>query len=303
MLTAAIALGLVVLITTAGALLAADWHAETESRQAWAAMGRAWAAQWPVDIQPERADIETQYRAVLDSGALGESVRLLLLPRGTAAVTELSPASAAIPEPAARSLTADPTRAGGRVLSADTAESAETRDHDNSREQATRAEARSPKELIIVAGRKRVHAHRALGAHRLLAVNDRVHWPAPGEGAAKPLGLGDVGRVIVLGDRRDVNAARPADDSAATTIGSDTKSARSRAPPLKMRQSVRREVLKARRRRAPPPKSSPDDPVVVDNFGTTMRVTKAELRVFETYFSDVLDELFGLPKTAEPDRA
>jgi hypothetical protein len=64
-----------------------------------------------------------------------------------------------------------------------------------------------------------------------------------------------------------------------------------------MRSSVRCEVMKARRRVAPDPKSSFDDPVVVDDFGTTMRVTRAELRVFETYFSDVLDELFGPSKT------
>jgi hypothetical protein len=64
-----------------------------------------------------------------------------------------------------------------------------------------------------------------------------------------------------------------------------------------MRSSVRREVMKTRRRVAPVPKSSFGDPVVVDNFGKTMRVTKAELRAFETYFSDVLDEVFGSPKS------
>jgi hypothetical protein len=50
------------------------------------------------------------------------------------------------------------------------------------------------------------------------------------------------------------------------------------------------------KRFAPPPKRSPKDPVVTDNFGKTMRVTKAELRVFETYFGDLLYELFEKAK-------
>src|SRR5688500_6977681 len=42
-LAGAIAVGLVLLVTAAGALLAADWRAEVGSRQAWAEVASAWA--------------------------------------------------------------------------------------------------------------------------------------------------------------------------------------------------------------------------------------------------------------------
>jgi hypothetical protein len=104
--------------------------------------------------------------------------------------------------------------------------------------------------------------------------------------------------VIVLGSRRDRHPATSPD-------GTDARPASGRAPPPRKRRSSRSEVLKARRRLAPSPNASTiNDPVVVDNFGKTMRVTKAELRVFETYFSDILDELFGSLKTgSERDEA
>jgi hypothetical protein len=297
-LAAALVLGLVVLITMSGALLAADWQADTENRQAWAAVAPAWAAQRPADIQLERADIETRYRAILDSAALRQSVPLYLLPERAAP----SPASTVMPEAGVSSPSADPTQASGRV--SDRGEHADAR-RDDARELPSCAGTQAAKKLPLVYGRKRVGVHRMVGIRRLLAVNDRMYWPLLSAGVAKPFGLRDVCRVMVLGDRRDANSARSADDSAATAVGGDdAKPGRSRAPPPKMRSSVRREVMKARRRVAPAPKSSFDDPVVVDNFGTTMQVTKAELRVFETYFSDVLDELFGPPKSgSERDRS
>ena len=42
-LAGAIAVGLVLLLTAAGALLAADWRAQVESRQVWAEVASAWA--------------------------------------------------------------------------------------------------------------------------------------------------------------------------------------------------------------------------------------------------------------------
>jgi hypothetical protein len=297
MLAAAVVLGLVVLITLSGALLAADWHAETESRQAWAAVAPVWAEQRPADIQPERADIEARYRTILDSAALRQSV----LPRPLPVRAAPPLAGTVMPAAGVSTLSAGPIWAGGWV--SDKVERADAR-RDDARELLSNAGTQAAKELPLAFGHKRVGTHRTVGVRRLLAVNDRMRWSLPGDGAAKPSGLHDVCRVIVLGDPRDASAPRPADDSAGAGVGRDeAKPGLSRAPPLKKRSSVRREVMKSRRRVAPVPKSSFDDPVVVDNFGITMQVTKAELRVFETYFSDVLDEVFGSPKTgSERDR-
>jgi hypothetical protein len=64
MLAAAIASGLVVLVSTACALLADDWRVETQSRYHWAAVALHGGAQSSADIHP---DIEERCRAILDS--------------------------------------------------------------------------------------------------------------------------------------------------------------------------------------------------------------------------------------------
>jgi hypothetical protein len=88
-LTGAIVVALAVLVATAGALLAADWHAEAQSQHAWAHLAPA-CAQWRPDVQQERADIETGYRPALESGALSEMLRRHALSPALATKVEMS---------------------------------------------------------------------------------------------------------------------------------------------------------------------------------------------------------------------
>src|SRR4026208_677758 len=55
-----IAVGLVLLLTAAGALLAADWRMEAESRQAWAEVAPA-RAEWNAGVRRQSAHIERRY--------------------------------------------------------------------------------------------------------------------------------------------------------------------------------------------------------------------------------------------------
>lgn len=146
-----------------------------------------------------------------------------------------------------------------------------------------------------MAGRKRVRACRTQGTSRLRAFNAGKHSLAPVGGAVKPSALRDVSQVL-SGDGNG-HAAASADARTATTVRTDAKPVSGHSSPLRVRRLVRGEVLKARGRLAPSPRVSTADPVVVDNFGKAIRVTRAELRVFETYFGDILDELFGSSKT------
>ena len=59
-LTGTIAVGLVMLLSTAGALLAADWRADQQSRRAWAEVAPA-LAEWQTIVGAEAGNIETQY--------------------------------------------------------------------------------------------------------------------------------------------------------------------------------------------------------------------------------------------------
>jgi hypothetical protein len=109
--------------------------------------------------------------------------------------------------------------------------------------------------------------------------------------------------VIVLGDRRDPRAARPAGKEIATGQESQQGRCRRRRS-LKARVAERHAMLEMRRRTraaaikthhtTPAPKPSRNgDPVVVHYLGRPIPITAAELSVVATYLGDVLEEILG----------
>jgi hypothetical protein len=94
-----IAVGLVLLLTVAGTLLAADWRMEAESRQAWAEVAPAWA-EWNAGVRRQSADIDTRYLAASEKEALRRVFRVhRVLPSQAAAVMAL-PAAGSASQPA-----------------------------------------------------------------------------------------------------------------------------------------------------------------------------------------------------------
>jgi hypothetical protein len=62
------------LLGAAGALLAADWRAEQQSRQAWAEVAPA-LAEWKPIVRKEVGDIETRYPPAVADDRLRELLR------------------------------------------------------------------------------------------------------------------------------------------------------------------------------------------------------------------------------------
>ena len=88
-LAGTIAVALVMLVSTAGALLAADWRADQQSRQTWAEVAPA-LAEWNPVVRGEAGDIETRYLLACDNDALRDMFRVnRFLPPQGAAVMEL----------------------------------------------------------------------------------------------------------------------------------------------------------------------------------------------------------------------
>ena len=88
-LAGAVAVRLVLLLTAAGALLAADWRTEAESRQAWAEVAPRWA-EGKAGVRRQSADIDTRYLAASEKEALRRVFRVhRVLPSQAAAVVRL----------------------------------------------------------------------------------------------------------------------------------------------------------------------------------------------------------------------
>ena len=291
-LAGTIAAALVMLVTMAGVLLAADWRADQQSRRAWAEVAPA-LAEWKPIVRTEVGDVETRYPPAVADGGLRELLRAhrFLQPR-PAAVMELAVAGSAFSVAPAESV---PT---GKACKTALGDRGDGENHvgtlvkDNPIDQATLGWARPTKSGATVVGRRAALSVCVAGRARArLAVNAGPNWLAPDWALAPPRHAAEV---VVLSNSR--NAIRPeAASEAGCATGSEPPNCRG-PPPLEQPRSAGRVASKAGHA-APAAKVSKDgDLVVLDNLGHPVPVCAAELDAIETYLGDVLEELLASSK-------
>ena len=280
-LAGAIAVGLVLLVTAAGALLAADWRAEVGSRQAWAEVASAWA-EGNSGVGLESADVQGGYVPAIESDALRQAFGIhRVLPSRAVAAMELPAASSVSRPAAARTL---PTRTAWEGLR----ESASDRGNDAGA--SVGGDPASHATLAAGWAARGCRVARGGGGLRL-AVNASPGWPASG----RTLAIHEA-EVVVLTGRRDARRMRPAEAATEGVRGPGIELPSCRGPPSLGRQ---RPARGAAGRAAPPRRAPPDgDPLVRDNLGQPIPICAAEVTVIETYLGDALGELFASSKAA-----
>ena len=299
---ALITVGLVMLVSTAGMLLAADWRAEVESRQTWAEVAPV-LADWSPAVREHLPAVGTPYLGALDQDALREVFRRHRF---------LSPhARASLEEPAASSTSQlAPTHWASTQATYEADQGSATGEENNTgpvltnnrTDQATRVASRAAaKKVTVGAGRRVAREYCALdGTSVRLVVNARSNWLASDRVVMRPAAAQHTA-VIVLANCSDAQAPQPAPATEASSI-IETQPPSCRGPPtLEQRRSARRAATAARR--AAPTSDGSSDPVVLDNLGQPVPVCAAEVNVLETYLGDVLEELFRSKAASGPERA
>ncbi len=278
----------VLLVTTASALLAADWRADVQSREVWAQVNFAAARLSLPAIPVPRDDLDPRYLLGVDK----EELRRVFQAHRFAPGAPLF----------------DSTERGSLNAAA-----ASQVDLTGQAARTARAVVRTiPAAATRVAGCRREAAVSGLGAARArLVVNANAWrgWPGA-ECMMSPTGQRQPADIIVLGSRRD-DQSRPFPEAAA---GSDTASSTEppscRGPPLdEARRSSGKTAIAAAKRssRGEGPAAhalAGGDAVVGDNLGQPVPVCAAELSVIETYLGHVLDELLASPAAgSRPEQA
>ncbi len=281
------AAALVMLVTMAGALLAADWRADQLSRQVWAEVAPA-SAEWKPIVRKEVGDIETRYPPAVADDGLRELFRAhrFLRPR-PAAVMELAVAGSAFALASAESFLL-----GDR---GDGENDAGTLVKDNPIDQATLGWARPTKSGAAVVGRRAALSVCVAGRSQVrIAVNAGPNWLAP-DWALAP--ARQAAEVVVLSSSRDAQRMRPeeAASEAGCVTGTEPPNCRG-PPPLEQRRSTGRVATKAGHPAPIAKASSVGDVVVLDNLGQLVPVRAAEVDVIETYLGHVLEELLASSK-------
>lgn len=291
-LAGTIAAALVMLLSTAGALLIGDWWADQQSRQAWAEVAPA-LAEWKPIVRKEVGHIETRYPPAVADDGLSELFRAhRFLPPQPAAVMELAVAGSAFSVAPAEALPtgkACKTALGNR---GDGENDAGTLVKDNSSDEATLGWARPTKGGAAVVGRRAALSVCVAGRSRVrLAVNAGTQWLAPEWALAPPRYAAEV---VVLSSSRDAQRMRPEEAASEAGCATGTEPPNCRGPPsLEQPRSARRVATKAGRAAPVRNASSDGDFVVLDNLGQPVPVCTAEVDVIETYLGGALDEVLG----------
>jgi|KBSSwiStaDraftv2_1062776.scaffolds.fasta_scaffold56137_2 hypothetical protein len=300
-LAGTIAVGLVLLVTAAGALLAADWRTEAESRQAWAEVAPRWA-EWKAGVRRQSADIDTRYLAASEKEALRRVFCVhRVLPSQAVAVMELPAAGSASQPALTQLLCTRMARECSQRSASDRGSDAGASVRDDLAGRTTFERSRAAKSQRVAAGGGAARSTCVAGGTAVrLAVNAGPCWQGSGRAEATP---SHGAEVVVLASRRDAQHARPAD--AVTVVAADTRPPSCRGPPSPGRQRSARSATTMAGCAAPPPRRLPDgDLVVRDNLGQPVPICAAEVAVIETYLGDALEELFASSKAnSEPERA
>lgn len=283
MATAAVAL----LVTTASTLLAADWRADVESREAWAQINIA-AAELSLPAIPAMGDdLDPRYLAAVDEVALRH---VLQAHRFAPQAPMLDSTERGSPNAATASqvdLTGQAARtAVGRTISA----------------AATR-----------VAGSRRraaVGGHVAPRARLVVNANACRGWPGAEYIWSPTTPHRHTANIVVLGSRRDDQSRPFREASADSDTAGSTEPPSCRGPPLEeaLRSSGKTAIAAAKRSsRGKGPAAhalAGADAVVRDNLGQPVPVCATELSVIETYLGHVLDELLASPAAgSRPEQA
>jgi hypothetical protein len=289
--------GLILLLTAAGALLVADWRVEVESRQAWGEVASAWV-EGNTGVGLESADIDAGYVPAIETDAPRRvfGIRHVLPPRAVAGL-ELPAASSVPLHIRAQVLPTRTAREGLQGSASDRGNDPGASVGSDPAGHATLERSRPAKNLSVSAGGggARCCSVARGGAGVRLAVNAGPGWPASG----RPLAIHEV---VVLTGCRDAQRMRPAETATETVRAAGIEPPSCRGPPPLGRQ---RPARGSAGRAAPTRRALPDgDPVVRDNLGQPVPICAAEVNVVETYLGDALEELFASSKTvSEPEQA
>jgi hypothetical protein len=320
-LAVAVTAVLAMLLTAAGALLAADWRADFQDRQAWAQLGpTAVELSLPVDTATPR-EIDPRYLPGVDNEAL---LRVFRAHR----FASLAPALQTVPElPAAlhatrlvvasaKALPALTIRdAGPEITCSQEISSTVVSEVDISGRALRKLGSTMPADAsIAVASSRRLplalRAGRAAQRTRLVAnAKAWAGWPARNERfQAWTLPCRHAADIVVLGSSRDDRPQPVPDASTGGNIASSTEPPNCRGPPqVVAHRSRATEATPAKlsvksARRGPVAGALPSaDPVVRDNLGHHVPVCAAELDVIETYLDHVLRDLLA-SSTAGPEK-
>jgi hypothetical protein len=285
-----IAVGLVLLLTAAGALLAADWRMEAESRQAWAEVAPA-RAEWNAGVRRQSAHIERRYLAASEKEARRRVLRVhRVLPSQAAAVMALPAAGSASQPVLTRLLCTGMARECPQGSASGRGNDAGASVGDDMAGRTTFERSRPAKSLRVAAARSTCVAG---GTAARLAVNAGLSRQGWGRAEATPSRGAEV---IVLAGRRNAQRTRPGEAGAETVLAAGTHPASCRGPPSLGRQRSARGSAMRTARAAPMPRAPPDgDLPVRDDLGRPVPICAAEVAVIETYLGDVLEELFAEP--------
>ncbi|KAB2914152.1 MAG: hypothetical protein F9K29_15410 [Hyphomicrobiaceae bacterium] len=268
---------LAVLVTAAGALLAADWRADFQSHQAWAQVNIAAAELKVPVVAVARGDLDPRYLPAVDNQALGrifEARRFVSRARMLDSAERASPSTAAASWVDLTGQAAQAARAVAGIIPA----------------VATRVMGYQRK----AAGAERV----AVRARLVVNGNARLTWPRAECIVSPTAPQRHAADVIVLGSRPDDQARPLPEASVGGDIAGSTGPASCRGPPQRERQSFAVGVApKLSRERAPlapgAGKWPAADPIARDDLGDPVPVHAAELDVIETYLDQMLRELLG----------
>jgi hypothetical protein len=299
LLAGTIAVGLMLLVTAAGALLAADWRAEVDSRQAWAEVAPAWAG-WDAGDRRQSADVDARYLAASQREALRQMFRVhRVLPSQAAAIMAGSASQSALAQLRSSGMARECPQRSASARGRD----AGTSVRDDLAGQTTFEGSRAAKSLRVAAGGGAARSTCVVGGTAVrLAVNAGLSRQGSGRAEATP---SHGAEVIVLASRRDAQHAPPADPVTEAVVAADSRPPSCLGPPSRGRQRSARSATTMAGCAAPTPTRSPDgDLVVRDNLGQPVPICAAEVAAIETYLGDALEELFASSRgNSEPERA
>jgi hypothetical protein len=268
---------LAVLVTAAGALLAADWRADLQSRQAWVDVNVAVAELILPGGLVACGDLDPRYLPVVDNEPLR---RIFEAHRWAPLAGMLDSAERASPNAAAASgfdLTGQAARTARGV--AGTIPAAATRVMGCQRKAAG-------------AGRAAVRARLVVNGNAWLA------WPGAERILSPTAPQRHTADVVVLGCRPDDEARPLPEASVGGDIASSTEPPSCRGPPQRADRSCAVGVAaklspESAPRAAGVGKCLAADPIVRDDFGNQVPICAAELDVIETYLDQVLRDLLA----------
>jgi hypothetical protein len=287
----AVAAVLAMLVTAAGALLAADWRADVQSRQTWAQLGPT-AVEWSLPVGAAAPwEIDMRYLPVVDNEALRHISRAHRFASAEPVLQVITEVLDTSPE-----ITCTQAINAGAVSELGASDRALRKFASTVCAAASNAVAsRRGPPLARRVGRAAPQTRLAANA------NAGSGWPARDECIlTRTLPGSQTADIIVLGSSRDDRTQPFPDGSVGGNIARSAEPPNCRGPPQVVRHRTRATETT-------PAKLSVDsaphlltagalptaDPVVRDNLGQQVPVCTAELDVIETYLDHVLRDLLA----------